>query len=61
MEIEGTGIRQWDELPADERIKLLSEFGQYQDELPRTCSLPLKVERFQTWLRSRGIEYQHAR
>jgi hypothetical protein len=37
----------------------LDAFGRYQDQLPPTCSLETKIERFQDWLQQRGIEYRH--
>lgn len=59
--IANRGVRQWSELPDAERSRLLEAFGYYQDQLPPTCSLELKIDRLRSWLLARGIEYRHTR
>jgi hypothetical protein len=58
---EKQAIRQWRELTDTERTQLLEAFGHYQDQLPPTCSLELKIDRFRSWLLARGIAYRHTR
>ena len=41
--------RNWAELTDTECTRLLEAFGRYQDQLPLTCSLDVKVERLQAW------------
>lgn len=47
----------WDQLSSDEQTQLQIAYGHYLDKLPTTCSRETKLDRFQTWLRERGIDY----
>lgn len=51
--------RDWHELSEAEQTALLDAYGRYLDQLPPTCDLTTKVERFRAWLADRGIEYRH--
>lgn len=55
------GVGQWSEPPYSEHSRLLEAFGHYQDQLPPSCSLELKIDRLRSWLLARGIEYRHTR
>lgn len=52
------GSISWNELPKSRQVELLEAYGRYLDQLPPTCSMDTKVERFQAWLRERDIEYE---
>ena len=49
---------EWESLDRDEQIKLREEFGYYLDSLPPTCSLDMKIARFNEWLSDRGISFE---
>ncbi len=48
----------WRHLERDEQIRLREAFGHYLDTLPPSCSLDMKIARFQEWLSRRGIRYE---
>ncbi|MBT2971913.1 MAG: hypothetical protein B6D72_14200 [gamma proteobacterium symbiont of Ctena orbiculata] len=48
---------EWERLDKQEQIKLRDAFGHYLDTLPPTCSLDMKIARFQEWLSQKGIRY----
>lgn len=48
----------WKYLERDEQIRLREAFGHYLDTLPPSCSLDMKIARFDDWLRQQGICYQ---
>ena len=50
--------RVWQDLAKEEQTGLLIDYGQYQDDMPKTCDLSVKEERFSRWLAGRGISYQ---
>ena len=50
----------WNVLGEDEQILLLEQYNIYLDELPPTCSMDVKLERFTRWLEERGVIYEHA-
>lgn len=52
-----TPLVAWAELTPERQLALREEYGHYLDQLPRTCSLDQKVERFRRWLRERGVQY----
>jgi phage antirepressor YoqD-like protein len=47
----------WENLDRQEQIKLREAFGHHLDTLPPSCSLDMKIARFQEWLRHQGIQY----
>ena len=53
--------RPWSSLPAAEQLELRETYGHYLDGLPPTCDLDTKVERFERWLRERGVRYDGPR
>jgi hypothetical protein len=48
----------WERLDRQEKVKLREAFGHYLDTLPPSCSLDMKIARFQEWLSLRGIHYK---
>ncbi|MGB1110390.1 MAG: hypothetical protein ACPG4N_08545 [Gammaproteobacteria bacterium] len=51
--------REWSSLPQEEQVQCQIEFGRYQDKLPPSCSMEVKIERFREWLRiNKGIEFE---
>lgn len=52
-------LRSWEALSPDEQLRLREEYGRYLDDLPPTCSLETKIERFQRWLAEHGVSYSH--
>jgi len=57
MMTENTDFKAWEDLPGDLQLRLREEYGHYLDNLPPTCSLDAKIERFRRWLAERGIRY----
>ncbi|MGD8207159.1 MAG: hypothetical protein PVH47_03680 [Thiohalocapsa sp.] len=55
-----TELRPWDSLDDRTQTELRVAFGHYLDDLPPTCSLETKIERFRSWLRERGVDYRDA-
>jgi hypothetical protein len=51
-------LRPWEELSSQEQLRLREEYGHYLDQLPPTCSLETKIERFRRWLTERGVHYE---
>ena len=51
-------LNTWDSLSAEERLQLREEYGHYLDDLPPTCSMDIKIDRFCVWLNERGIRYE---
>lgn len=49
----------WRQLERAQQIRLREAFGHYLDTLPPSCSLDMKIARFQDWLNQRGIRYDH--
>jgi hypothetical protein len=47
----------WDELTAEQQLRLREEYGCFLDEQPLTCSLETKIERFTNWLAEHGVAY----
>jgi hypothetical protein len=47
----------WEQLSKDQQIQLRIEYGYYLDQLPPTCSLESKIERFKQWLADKNIQY----
>lgn len=52
-------LRDWNALSEAEQLELREAYGRYLDQLPPTCDLTAKIERFRAWLADRGIEYRH--
>lgn len=52
-----TARRDWRDLSAQEQLELREAYGRYLDELPPTCDLDTKIERFRQWLAERGVIY----
>lgn len=51
-------LRGWDSLDPEEQIRLRVEYGRWLDQMPPTCSMETKIERFRTWLREeKGIDW----
>jgi len=50
-------MKNWDDLHRDEQIRLLIEYGHYQDQLPPTCSMDSKEIRLRDWLAEQNVEY----
>jgi hypothetical protein len=48
----------WETLNRKEQIKLREAFGHHLDTLHPSCSLDMKIARFQEWLSHRGIHYK---
>jgi hypothetical protein len=48
----------WERLDRQEQVKLREAFGHYLDTLPPSCSLDMKIARFQEWLSRKGIHYK---
>jgi hypothetical protein len=48
----------WERLDRQEQVKLREAFGHYLDTLPPSCSLDMKIARFQEWLSLKGIQYK---
>jgi hypothetical protein len=48
----------WERLDRHEQVKLREAFGHYLDTLPPSCSLDMKIARFQEWLNLKGIHYK---
>ncbi|MES9993298.1 MAG: hypothetical protein ABW098_15215 [Candidatus Thiodiazotropha sp.] len=48
---------EWERLDRQQQIELREAFGHYLDTLPPTCSLDMKLARFQEWLSQKGIRY----
>jgi hypothetical protein len=59
-ERDGEGLRTWDELSADEQLRLREAYGHYLDGLPPTCDLGTKEQRFMDWLREQGVNWRPA-
>jgi len=59
MTRQNHSLADWNELPAEEQLRLREEYGHVLDRMPPTCSLDSKIERFSAWLRDRGIRYEH--
>jgi hypothetical protein len=51
------GLRPWQDLSADEQVRLRVEYGRYLDRLPPTCDLHAKTARFRRWLAERGVDF----
>jgi hypothetical protein len=47
----------WEQLSKDQQTQLRIEYGYYLDQLPPTCSLESKIERFKSWLADRNVVY----
>jgi hypothetical protein len=47
----------WEQLSKEQQTQLRIEYGYYIDQLPPTCSLESKIERFRNWLAGRNIVY----
>jgi hypothetical protein len=47
----------WEQLSKEQQTQLRIEYGYYLDQLPSTCSLESKIERFRNWLADRNIVY----
>ena len=47
----------WESLDIEEQTRLRVEYGRYLDQLPPTCSLEEKNNRFTRWLAERNILY----
>ncbi len=47
----------WEQLSSERQIELREAYGHYLDSLPPTCFLEVKIERFRSWLRERGVIY----
>ncbi|MES9960163.1 MAG: hypothetical protein ABW089_07005 [Sedimenticola sp.] len=50
--------RYWNDIPHQEQLRLREEYGHYLDQLPPTCDLGVKIERFRQWLAEHGIHYE---
>jgi len=50
--------RAWQDLDKEEQTGLLVDYGRYQDDMPNTCDLLEKEERFTRWLAVCGVSYQ---
>jgi hypothetical protein len=50
-------MKNWDDLHRDEQIRLLIEYGNYQDQLPPICSMDSKEIRLRDWLAEQNVEY----
>ena len=50
-------IRDWHTLTPQEQLDLREAYGRYLDNLPPTCDLDTKIERFRHWLAERGVDY----
>lgn len=50
----------WSSLSASRQLQLREEYGVYLDQLPPTCSMDQKVNRFREWLSQRGIDFDFA-
>jgi hypothetical protein len=48
----------WERLDRQQQIKLREAFGHHLDTLPPSCSLDMKIARFQEWLSQKGIQYK---
>ncbi|MES9973745.1 MAG: hypothetical protein ABW094_05745 [Candidatus Thiodiazotropha sp.] len=48
----------WERLDRQEQLKLREAFGHHLDTLPPSCSLDMKIARFQEWLSLKGIQYK---
>ncbi len=57
MAEQGTFMKPWSSLVADERDALQAAYQVELDKEPPTCSLETKVERFARWLATRGIAF----
>jgi len=58
MDRRDTDRRDWDSLNADEQLALREAYGRHLDDLPPTCDLATKIERFREWLARRGIDFR---
>ncbi len=47
----------WSELAPDRQLQLREDYGRYLDQLPPTCDLDTKTERFRAWLAERGVAF----
>ncbi len=54
---ESGELRDWRDLTAEEQLQLREAYGHYLDNLPPTCDLDGKIERFRRWLAERGVRY----
>ncbi|PVV10951.1 MAG: hypothetical protein B6D77_07690 [gamma proteobacterium symbiont of Ctena orbiculata] len=48
----------WEQLDRQRQVKLREAFGHHLDTLPPSCSLDMKIARFQEWLSQKGILYK---
>lgn len=53
-------LRPWTSLTPDEQAELRRDYQPELDQLPGTCSLDTKTERFAAWLAERGIAFSMA-
>ena len=58
MRPDRSNFKPWQELSSREQLRLREEYGHYLDQLPPTCSLETKIERFRSWLAERGVLYE---
>ena len=47
----------WEQLSDERQTQLRVEYGHYLDQLPPSCSLEEKNERFKNWLAEKNIIY----
>ena len=55
--VDGTSWRDWDDLDADEQLALREAYGRHLEDLPPTCDLEEKLDRFRRWLAGYQIRY----
>lgn len=48
----------WEQLDRQRQVELREAFGHHLDTLPPSCSLDMKIARFQEWLSLKGIQYK---
>lgn len=58
MSETGAVLRPWDALSPGEQLALREAYGRYLDELPPTCDLRTKEQRFRAWLAEQGVDWQ---
>jgi hypothetical protein len=57
--VDKSSMKPWQSLSPETQLALRMAYGRYLDQLPPTCSLDTKIERFQRWLAEQGILYTH--
>jgi hypothetical protein len=56
--MDDANLEDWGDLSPERQLALREAYGRYLDQLPPTCDLEQKVERFRAWLATQGVRFR---